>query len=145
MPNWFNPYGYNAYQQPQQQSGGLVWVQGIEGAKSHYVSPGQSVLLMDSESNSFFIKSADASGMPLPLRIFDYTERTSQKAPQQPLHDASTYITREEFESRIAAIERINSHAERTVQNFTATATAGPENGGNGFDEAARNSSATRD
>lgn len=38
---------------------------------------------MDSESNSFFIKSADTSGMPLPLRIFDYQERTAQQAPQQ--------------------------------------------------------------
>lgn len=106
----FNPYGYNypyqmQYQQPQQN--GLQWVQGIEGAKSHSVSPGQSVLLMDSESNSFFIKSADASGMPLPLRIFDYTERTAQNVPQQPtvaVIDTDKYITREEFESRIAQI-----------------------------------------
>lgn len=108
----FNPYGYNypyqmQYQQPMQQQNGLQWVQGIEGAKSHSVNPGQSVLLMDSESNSFFIKSADASGMPLPLRIFDYTERTAQNAPQQPtaaVIDTDKYITREEFESRIAQI-----------------------------------------
>ena len=106
----YNPYfpaGYNPYQpamqqfqqvmQPQQQNSGLTWVQGIEGAKSHFVSPGQSVLLMDSESNSFFIKSADTSGMPLPLRIFDYKERTVQQAPQQPtaaVIDTSSYITR---------------------------------------------------
>ena len=75
----YNPYfpaGYNPYQptmqqfqqvmQPQQQNGGLTWVQGIEGAKSHFVETGRSALLMDSESNSFFIKSADTSGMPLP-------------------------------------------------------------------------------
>ena len=126
MPN-YNPYfpaGYNPYQmqqyqqtQPQQQNGGLLWVQGIEGAKSHFVSPGQSVLLMDSESNSFFIKSADVSGMPLPLRIFDYKERTVQQAPQQPtaaVIDTSSYITREEFEQRIA---QIIAPAERTESN----------------------------
>ena len=119
----YNPYfpaGYNPFQQvamqqyqqavqpTQQQSGGLLWVQGIEGAKSHFISPGQSVLLMDSESNSFFIKSADASGMPLPLRIFYYTERTSQPAPQTPtaapVVDTSGFVTREEFETRIAEI-----------------------------------------
>lgn len=127
----YNPYfpaGYNPYQpamqqfqtmqQPQQQnSGGLLWVQGIEGAKSHFVEPGRSALLMDSESNSFFIKSADTSGMPLPLRIFDYQERTAQQAPQQPtaaVHDTSSYITREEFESRLAAITAV---AERTESN----------------------------
>lgn len=129
----YNPYfpaGYNPYQpamqqfqtmqQPQQQnSGGLLWVQGIEGAKSHFVSPGQSALLMDSESNSFFIKTADASGMPLPLRVFDYKERTAQQAPQQPtvaVTDTSGYITREEFEARIAEItattERTDINAE---------------------------------
>jgi hypothetical protein len=96
-------------QTQQQSSGGLLWVQGIEGAKSHFVEPGRSVLLMDSESNAFFIKSADASGMPLPLRVFDYTERCATTAPQQPIaavSDASSYITREEFEQRIEQILR---------------------------------------
>ena len=123
MPN-YNPYmqQYQQMLQPQvqpqqQQSSGLTWVQGIEGAKSHFVSPGQSVLLMDSESNSFFIKSADVSGMPLPLRIFDYKERTVQQASQQPTAaaiDTSSYITREEFETRIA---QIIAPAERTESN----------------------------
>ena len=120
FPTNYTPYQQAAmqqYQQPQQQNGGLTWVQGIEGAKSHFVSPGQSVLLMDSESNSFFIKSADVSGMPLPLRIFDYKERTVQQAPQQPtaaIIDTSSYITREEFEQRIA---QIIAPAERTESN----------------------------
>ena len=122
----YNPYfptGYNPYQpamqfqQPQQQNSGLTWVQGIEGAKSHFVEPGRSALLMDSERNSFFIKSADTSGMPLPLRIFDYKERTVQQAPQQPtaaVIDTSSYITREEFEQRIA---QITAPTERTEDN----------------------------
>lgn len=125
MPYYPSGYPYQQYSQipqPQQpqQSGGLVWVQGIEGAKSHFVSPGQSALLMDSESNSFFIKSADASGMPLPLRIFDYKERVAQVAPQSPtaaVCDHSNYVTREEFEARIAQItapvaERTDNNAE---------------------------------
>jgi hypothetical protein len=129
MANFNNPYfpSYNPYQQfqtmqqqqPQQQNGGLLWVQGIEGAKSHFVEPGRSVLLMDSESNSFFIKSADTSGMPLPLRIFDYQERTAQQAPQQPtaaVHDTSAYITREEFESRLAAITAVTERTESNVE-----------------------------
>lgn len=108
-----NPYQYPAMQsqyaqmqQPTAQSGGLIWVQGIEGAKSHPVGAGQSVLLMDSESNCFFIKSADASGMPLPLRTFDYTERNASVKPaetrSEPPIDISAYITRDEFEARMA-------------------------------------------
>lgn len=114
----FNPYfpaGYGmqapylgAVQQQYQpqQNGGLIWVQGIEGAKSHPVGAGQSTLLMDSESNCFFIKSADASGMPLPLRIFDYKERNqnAQNAPTAPANDMAVFITRDEFEARIAQI-----------------------------------------
>lgn len=110
----FNPYFPASYgyqypvYQPQQQSGGLVWVQGIEGAKSHPVGAGQSALLMDSESNCFFIKSADVSGMPLPLRIFDYTERSTRKeaaeTPSVAPIDTAVFVTRDEFEARIAAL-----------------------------------------
>lgn len=121
----FNPYFPATYQnpymqqyQPQQQSGGLIWVQGESGAKSYPVSAGQSVLLMDSESNRFFIKSADASGMPLPLRIFDYTERkdvarATESASAATL-DVSRFVTHEELESRIAAIL---AQTERSVEN----------------------------
>ena len=89
----------------QQPGGGIIWVQGIEGAKSHPVGAGQAVQLMDSESPCFFIKSADQSGMPLPLRVFDYTERTAAppKAEPQPV-DVSGFVTRDEFESRMAQI-----------------------------------------
>ena len=115
FPQNYNPYQMQ-YQQPQQNNNGLVWVQGIEGAKSHFVSPGQSALLMDSESNSFFIKTADASGMPMPLRVFDYKERNAQPAqpPTVAAVDTSGFVTREEFETRIAEIiaERTESNAE---------------------------------
>lgn len=90
-----NGYPPNAFQQPTQQNGGINWVQGEEGAKAFAVVPGQSVLLMDAETSAFYIKSTDPSGMPLPLRVFDYTERTAQKqtipAPQ------SDFVTRKEF------------------------------------------------
>jgi hypothetical protein len=88
------------------QNNGIQWVQGEEAAKSYYVQPGKSVLLMDSESKCFYIKSVDASGMPLPLRIFDYTERaqTAQTSPTTNATPNNDYITREEFERRISEI-----------------------------------------
>ena len=54
---------YNNYipQQPVVQSqndNGILWVQGEAGAKSWAVAPGKSVMLMDSESNTFYIKSS---------------------------------------------------------------------------------------
>ena len=95
------PY-YQPYQQTQPaqqnvqqtQTAGVNWVQGEAGARSWLLAPNQTVLLMDSESERFFIKSADNSGMPLPLRIFEYKELTD--APKQPV---PSYVTRDEFEA----------------------------------------------
>lgn len=109
----YNPYqvGYQQAQSTQQaQTGGLQWVQGEAGAKAFPVSAGQSVLLMDSENNVFYIKSTDNSGMPLPLRTFDYKERivqstskAAQNAPQAVI-DTSLFVTRNELEERLAEI-----------------------------------------
>lgn len=81
-----------------------IWVQGEEGAKAYMVSPGSSVMLMDSENTVFYLKSSDQSGMPLPLRIFDYTERTSNQPKQSPApqFDPSQFITRDELENILA-------------------------------------------
>lgn len=91
-------------QQPVNDNG-ILWVQGEAGAKSWAVAPGKSVMLMDSESNTFYIKSSDASGMPMPLRIFDYQERTVQQTqPQVAQHneiDTSQFVTREEFNKKL--------------------------------------------
>lgn len=92
---------------PQQQTSdnGILWVQGEAGAKSWAVAPGKSVMLMDSESNTFYIKSSDNSGMPMPLRIFDYKERTIQQTqPQVAQHqeiDTSQFVTRAEFNKKL--------------------------------------------
>lgn len=109
-------YGYNwmqnAQQNPQsQQQNGINWVQGEAGAKSFLIAPGQSVLLMDSENNVFYIKSSDVSGMPLPLRIFDYTER---KQKQENNQTSEEYITRKEFEKRISELK---NNAKQSVQS----------------------------
>ena len=98
--------------QPMSQNGnnGLIWVQGEAGAKSYIVAPGNTVMLMDSEGERFYLKSADASGMPMPLRIFDYKERANApvsdfKAPTSDFSELDgKYITREEFEQRMASM-----------------------------------------
>ena len=95
---------------PAPSSNGINWVSGESGAKSWIVGRGESVLLMDSESQCFYIKSADASGMPLPLRIFDYTERTqnASQSSQSVLNQSSdNFITRNEFDDLKAKYEEL--------------------------------------
>lgn len=92
-----------AQQQPQS---GLIWVQGEAGAKSYMVANGNSVLLMDSESQTFYLKSADASGMPS-MRVFDYHERTAQKPPAAT--PPADYVTREEFNALSARLDAMTA------------------------------------
>lgn len=98
--------------QPQQNDNGILWVQGEAGAKSWAVAPGKSVMLMDSESNTFYIKASDNSGMPMPLRIFDYTERTNSPSQNQIAHheelDTSQFVTREEFNKKLDELFKSN-------------------------------------
>lgn len=81
---------------PQQSDSSIIWVQGESGAKAFPVQNGKSVVLFDSETERFFIKTADASGMPQPLRIFSYSE---DKEPKASPADNSAFITREEFDN----------------------------------------------
>ena len=94
----------------QQQSSQIIWVSGEAGAKSYLVAPGNTVMLLDAENSVFYLKSADASGMPLPLRIFDYKERTT--TAQQAFggsvsaeqFNPDRFVTREEFDELKASI-----------------------------------------
>ena len=101
IPQFYQPQ-YSLNQPVNQQSNlqnysGINWVQGENAAKSYPVASGQSALLMDSENPVMYIKSTDQSGMPLPLRIFDYVERTS--GSKEIKSDNGSYVTREEFDS----------------------------------------------
>ncbi len=97
------PPQYPTQASPTRSDPGMIWVQGEAAAKSFLVAPNSSVFLMDSEKSVFYIKSTDASGMPLPLRIFDYTERT-QNATTPAAAPLDNYITREEFEKRLSEL-----------------------------------------
>ena len=99
MNNWTYPYLYGAQPQPQQNN--IIWVSGEAGAKAYAVAAGQSVVLMDSERDVFYIKTSDASGMPMPLRVFDFKERV---AVAKNATTAGDYITREEFEKRLQEV-----------------------------------------
>ena len=115
IPNY--NYGYNwmpniSQTAPQQGlNGNIVWVQGENAARSTQVNPGNSVLMMDSEQQVFYIKTVDASGIPQPLRIFPYTEKVdvAKNATTTPIEKQSDYVTRDEFEKRIAEVMNAKS------------------------------------
>lgn len=96
-------------QQPAQQAqnNSLIWVSGEAGAKAYLVAPNTTVQLWDSESQTIYLKSADASGMPT-MKTLDYTIREqAQQAQNMPtlMHDeVPEYVTKSEltaFEEKI--------------------------------------------
>ena len=115
QPMYQQPMQMQPQPQPQTQGNSINWVQGEAAARSFAVAPGQSVLLLDSDASVFYIKSSDASGMPLPLRIFDYTERTHQNVSQPQIQNTQPeYITREEFEKRISELMQTDAQTKVT-------------------------------
>ena len=101
-PQYYGTQNVPQFAQNTQQSSsaGIIWVQGEAAAKAYPVASGQSVLLMDSEDSVMYIKSTDQSGMPQPLRVFDYKERTSAKIEPAAVKQASSdeFVSRKEFE-----------------------------------------------
>lgn len=101
-------YPYMNYQ-PQrygQQNNGIVWVQGIEGAKAYQLMPNSNVMLLDSENEGiFYIKLSDNVGM-CTLRSFRYTEITNEQ-PKQTSVDLSAYVTKAELENAVKELKEI--------------------------------------
>lgn len=114
-PMYYNPTPQFAQPQPQPQQqqaqqNTITWVSGEAGAKAYLVAPNTTVQLWDSEAQTIYLKSADASGMPS-MKVLDYTIRDNtpaqagQNVPTltQPQAD---YVTRDEFNSFAQRVEK---------------------------------------
>ena len=86
----------------QRQDSGFNWVQGEAGAKSWFVAPGATVLLMDSETQRFYLKTADSGGVPT-MRTFEYSEIGTDKLTVNA--GQTNFVTSDEFESFKKSIE----------------------------------------
>lgn len=136
MPyNSYFPAGYQSYypqynyvqpqqmvqqnQQPAQQqtqqpmTSGIIWVQGESGAKSYLVAPNNTVQLWDSERQTIYIKSADASGMPS-IKTLDYTirETAQNNVSLAAAPDTNAFATKDEVSTLANQIKALRSDVE---------------------------------
>lgn len=113
--NYQNPYltQQQQYQQPVQQSSGIIWVLGEAGAKSYMVAPNSSVALFDSESQTVYIKSADPSGMPQ-MKVLDYTIRDTN--PVKPAVNGINYATKEDFDLLSDQIDSLRADIDNVMK-----------------------------
>ncbi len=113
----YNPYGnqpsYQAFNQgfnqgfnqtnTQQNGDGRIWVQGEVGAKAYLVAPGNTVALWDSEQQVIWLKTVMPNGVPsMSKLIYSMDDPT----PAPVVANNPDYITRAEFERRIAELNK---------------------------------------
>lgn len=91
---------YQPYQPYQMRQNGIIWVQGVEGAKAYQLAPNSNAMLLDSDTDGrFFIKVSDNVGM-CTLRTFKYEEVIDTPKPTEPV-----YVSKEEFEQAIEQLK----------------------------------------
>lgn len=103
----FTPFQYG--QNPQYSQSNRIWVQGEAGAKSYLVAPNSSVDLWDSEKNTIYIKSADATGLPA-IKIIDYTVR--QPLDTKPKVEYATKSDLDELRKELRSIKPLYKRQE---------------------------------
>ena len=98
---------------------GMIWVQGIGGAKSFLLAPNSSVALWDSEDPIIYLKSTDANGMPT-MKIIDYTIRDEQRnhnqTPLAQLNDEQ-FATKEDFNMLRAEMDKFRNQIDSLSNN----------------------------
>jgi hypothetical protein len=92
------------FQQPIQQpmstpNNDMIFVLGQNEAESYPVAPNATVTMWDKNQKTFYIKTANAQGIPS-MQIYDFTERP-QNTPQTPTEHVcncgDNFVTKEEF------------------------------------------------
>lgn len=102
-------------QTPQPTISGPYYVSGDAGARGYLVAANTTVLLFDADpdANTFWLKSADAAGMPS-MRTFDYVERLNAPKSNQEVTQAVPaqnveYVPLADFDALKARCEMIEA------------------------------------
>lgn len=93
--------------QPQQMQTSVVWISGgKEEANGFMVAPNSRVIIFETNSMVFYIKERDASGTPIPMRTFNYTEEAENK-PHDTKKMDDKFVTRKEFDALAALVSEM--------------------------------------
>lgn len=119
QPMFYQPQYQPQYQQqtptqpaPAQQN--IIWVQGEAAARGYLMAPNTTLPLWDSESNTIFLKTTDAAGMPS-MKVLDYTIRdtTPANAPVAASaaqgNNSPAYATKADVDALTARIDALSA------------------------------------
>lgn len=120
FPAYYPPLQANNFQNGNGSGSGIIWVQGEAGAKSYLVAPNNTVQLWDSEAQTIYLKSADASGMPS-MKILDYSIRNTSQTSQNGSESFKTsegciYTTKQDLDEIRGELERLKGQVEKLTK-----------------------------
>ena len=97
-----------------QPTNDMLFVLNENEASAYPVAPNNSVVLWDKNNKTFYIKTANAQGIPS-MQIYDFTERI-EKAQNEPATHKCTcgdkFVTKEQFEGLRGDFERLTARVE---------------------------------
>lgn len=87
---------------PLQNNSSITWVNGWAGAQGYIVRPNSTVLLMDSERDVFYLKSANEQGMAV-IRSFKFEELVDKATSTDSLDKKlENYVQKDELKKMFA-------------------------------------------
>ncbi len=107
--------------QPQKTSNDMIFVLNENEAGAFPVAPNNSVVLWDKNQKTFYIKTANAQGIPS-MQTYDFTERidntqeTPLNAPNK--HECKCgdkFVTKDQFEALQGKLEALESKFEESA------------------------------
>lgn len=110
FPYYTQAYQPYYYQQPQQNTSGIIWVSGINEAQMYPVAPNNAVALWEQSGKAIYLKSADATGKPS-LRIFELSERKDM--PQAADVKAPEYVTKDDLDEILSVLKGVTGEIEQ--------------------------------
>lgn len=104
----FNPYGYQPnnnfgnFNNYQPKANSLIFVNGIEGAKSYQVAPNQMVMLLDSDNPIVYKKTANAYGQATieAFKLVPITESEKKSHNEE-------YVLKADFDALVKRIDEL--------------------------------------
>lgn len=121
MPDQLAQLRQGVFQPPQQQmptqqttqSCEVVWVSGEGEANGYMVAPGSKVILMDRDTQTFYVKCRDVNNMPYPMEVYDYHKREAAPAAKP---QTENFVTRTEFDALASAFDDLKSQMQAKPQ-----------------------------
>lgn len=106
-----SPYGYsNPYGQPKLNNG-LIFVNGIEGAKSYQMQPNQMVMLLDSDNPIIYKKTSNGYGQST-VECFKMVQVSEEELKGTNNNPNQEYVLKADFDALVKRMDELTKSKE---------------------------------